>query len=68
MFYEEKIINGVLCYRTSPDAVFLPSKSHYADAVNALLKLTDEERFNAIHYFCVHCGTKDTNCQCWNDD
>lgn len=28
---------------------------------------TDEERLSLISCYCKHCGSKDTNCKCWND-
>jgi len=30
--------------------------------------LTDDERKSIFDEFCVHCGSKDTRCQCWNDE
>jgi hypothetical protein len=28
---------------------------------------TDEERLALISCYCKHCGSKDTNCKCWDD-
>ncbi len=30
--------------------------------------LTDEERLEIFLSYCVYCGSKDTGCQCWNDE
>jgi hypothetical protein len=30
--------------------------------------LTDDQRLEIISHYCKHCGSKDTNCQCWNDE
>lgn len=30
--------------------------------------LTDTERCIVMDKCCKHCGSKDTNCQCWNDE
>jgi hypothetical protein len=68
MFYEEKIINGVLCARTSPDAVWRTAKTPHTFSVNELLHLTDEERKTVFGFFCTHCGSADSKCQCWNDE
>ncbi len=37
-------------------------------AISLVDKLTDEERMDLFHSYCVHCGTDDSGCQCWNDD
>jgi hypothetical protein len=68
MFYEEKIINGVLHYRTSPNGQWQPSKSNKAAAINALMLLSDEERIEVFRGFCVHCGDKNPQCVCMKDE
>ena len=68
MYYEEKIINGVLHCRSTPDGEWRPATSAHAVAVNALMALTDEQRMEAFGFFCCHCGTDDPRCQCWNDE
>lgn len=30
--------------------------------------LTDEERMDIMHDYCLGCGSPDTGCQCWNDE
>jgi len=37
-------------------------------AISLVEKLTDEERMDLFHSYCVHCGSNDPSCQCWNDD
>lgn len=42
-------------------------------ALFCLEELTDEERLEVFSYFCKECGrkqpiTKDSSCQCWNDE
>lgn len=68
MFYEEKIIGGRLMCRTSPTGDWHPSTKSYTTAVKVLLLLSEEDRVNAMSFFCHHCGTDDPSCQCWNDD
>ena len=38
------------------------------DILAYLNALTDDERMEIISRFCHHCGSKDTSCQCWNDE
>ena len=33
-----------------------------------LMGITDNERLEIFSRFCVHCGTADPGCQCWNDE
>lgn len=68
MFYEEKVIDGVLCSRSQPGGDWLPASPPHAAAVNALLALTDEQRLEALGHFCRSCGTDTPCCQCWNDE
>ena len=30
--------------------------------------LSDDERYDLFHEYCVHCGDKNPKCQCWNDE
>jgi len=30
--------------------------------------LSDEERFNIFCNYCLHCGSLNPECQCWNDE
>lgn len=68
MYYEEKFINGVLHYRTSPSGEWSKAVCRKAVAANALFGLIDEERTQVFGLFCKHCGSNDPRCQCWNDD
>lgn len=39
------------------------------DIVKAMLDMmTDEDRHSVFGYYCKACGSKDENCQCWNDE
>lgn len=68
MYYEEKVIDYVLCCRTRPDGDWLRVDTPQGNAVNALLLLTDEQRMDVFGHFCTHCGCPDPRCQCWNDE
>lgn len=68
MYYEEKFINGVLSYRTSPDGEWQADPSARSLAVNALLELSADQRLSVFRLFCTHCGANDPGCQCWNDE
>ena len=68
MFYEEDVINGVLCCRSQPGGEWRPATTPHAAAVNALLALDEDQRLEAFSYFCRSCGTDDPRCQCWNDE
>jgi hypothetical protein len=40
-----------------------------AESVTKKLKsMSDEERLEVFHGFCVHCGDIDPACACWNDE
>ncbi len=49
-----------------------PVRSSKESAIAALKTLSDEERLEALHVFCVHCGCiqpeHGRRCQCWNDE
>ena len=68
MYYEEEVINGTLHCRSTPSGGWRAASSAHADAVNALLALTDEQRLAALGFFCTHCGCDNPRCQCWNDE
>lgn len=40
--------------------------------IREIVSLPPEERERAANalkaFFCVHCGSDDTDCQCWNDE
>ena len=67
MYYEEKIIDGVLMCKTTPKGEWMVANGTRADAVNLLVKMSEEQRLAVLHYFCQHCGGF-TPCQCWNDE
>lgn len=68
MFYEEKVIDGKLYGRSTPGGEWVLSTGAHAEAANALLALTNEQRLDAMAQFCKQCGAQDSGCQCWNDD
>ena len=68
MYYEEKFINGVLHYRTSPSGEWSKAAGRKAVAANALFGLIDEDRAQVFGLFCKPCASIDLWCQCWNDD
>jgi hypothetical protein len=57
MFYEEKIIDGRLYFKESPDAVWKLSYSKKGDVIYALLSLPDDiTRKDVFRFFCTNCG------------
>lgn len=38
------------------------------DLILLMAPLTDEQRYEVMSNFCTHCGSKNPNCQCWNDE
>lgn len=42
--------------------------SKVLDAIEMLHGLTHEQRTDIFNQFCKHCGSKDPDCQCWNDE
>lgn len=44
MFYEEKIINGILYCRTTPDGSWQVKTGHSADAIKSLLAMSEDAR------------------------
>lgn len=71
MFYEEKLINGVLHCRSEPDGEWRLVDSVRAAAVSMLLGMGEEQRLDVMRFFCGHCGIVQPDgraCQCWNDE
>lgn len=33
-----------------------------------LNQMTNEERLSVFNCYCKYCGSKDSKCQCWNDE
>ena len=38
------------------------------DPVDHLKTLTPEQRKEVFAQFCIHCGSDNPTCQCWNDE
>lgn len=75
MHYEEKFINGILHFRTTPDGEWQIARAKYAQVANALLGLSSEDRHLALSalrkVICFECFENQPErgiCQCWNDD
>lgn len=68
MYYEEKISDGLLWFRTSPTAEWELKEGKESTAVAHLLRLTNDQRVGVFKRFCTHCGRPDPRCQCWNDE
>jgi hypothetical protein len=67
MYYEEKIMDGVLMYKTNPNGEWMVATGTRAEAVNSLVKLSEEQRLEVVMYFCPHCGGF-SPCQCWKGE
>ena len=67
MYYEEKIIDGVLMYKTTPSGEWGVVTGPRAYAVNLLVKISEEQRLSVFGYFCPHCGGF-SPCQCRKDE
>ena len=71
MFYEEKLVHGVLYCRSKPNGEWRLVKTPLAAVVNALAAMKDEQRLEAMGFFCPRCGCVQPEgrpCQCWNDE
>ena len=68
MYSEEKIIKGMLYYRSSPNGSFVIRNDDVGVAVNQILSMPEERRMEVFRRFCTYCGSSDTRCQCWNDE
>jgi len=68
MEFEEKLIYGALHYRTNKNDYWHIASGNLANIVNSLYKLSDDDRMQIFNLFCKHCGSTDSNCQCWNDE
>lgn len=70
MYYEERMINGLLHIRTTPNGEWRLPVQGKAKIVNDLLQLSDEQRKEVFEHFCTHCG--DINppggCVCMKDE
>jgi hypothetical protein len=70
MYYDERIIDGVLHFRTIPNGPWQLKFGPLANAVNAMSKLTDEERMDVMRFFCRECGVTlcGGSCVCCRDE
>ena len=72
MYHEERIIDGKVYVRNSPNGSWYVKEDQckIADAYNAMSKLTDEERMDVMRFFCRECGVKlnGGSCTCWRDE
>ena len=68
MYYEEKIIDGRLHFRTTPDGEWRILSTTKAVIVNLLMEFSENDRLDVFSHFCSSCGTDDPSCQCWNDE
>lgn len=69
MWYEEKIIDGMLCCRRAPDGEWEPKKDGMRSTiVNDLCLMSSQERQAVMWWFCRGCGNiRDGTCHCEND-
>ena len=54
--------------QTDANTVLADSANRLANLKLELDKLSDDERYELISEYCKYCGSKDSGCQCWNDD
>lgn len=68
MYYEEKIIDGTLKYRTTPGGRWAPKKDARGKAITALMALNPNDRLSVFRNFCTACGDDNPGCNCRRDD
>ena len=70
MFYEEKIVDGILYCRTSPNGEWQPATDRRAQLVNELAQMDDERRLSIMGLFCSECGDikPKHGCTCMRDE
>lgn len=71
MYYEEKLINGELYSRGTPDGPWEPVDSARAVVILLMVTLSEEQRREVMRFFCGDCGIVQPDgraCQCWNDE
>ncbi|HET8686426.1 MAG TPA: hypothetical protein VFM18_07145 [Methanosarcina sp.] len=75
MYYEERHIGNSIYYRNSPNGTWTFKKSVVPEAgqsaYSELVKLTEEQRLEVFHFFCVHCGqllVEERLCNCVRDE
>lgn len=70
MFYEEKIVDGILLCRTAPNGQWRRATDRRAQLVNELAQMEDEQRLSILAMFCSSCGDVKPigGCNCMRDD
>lgn len=66
----QRSIDWESCNRKFPEAATfwlrkVPRQEWERERIDSL---TDEQRMDIFNKYCTHCGSKDSGCQCWNDD
>ena len=62
MYYEEKIINGILCYRCYPDGEWRElSKKDLTNQINKLKEKLKEQEEKQLAEVCHNCGNQKFN-------
>jgi len=70
MFYEEKLIDGVLYCRTDPKGGWRQLRNRRSYIVCSLSAMSPEQRLEVFQYFCMYCGeilSKNERCDCMRD-
>ena len=68
MYYEDRIIDGKLYYRTTPDGNWMEEKSARAIVINILHQMTENQRLDCLRFFCSCCGSTKLPCYCMHDE
>ncbi len=70
MYYDERIIDGQIHYRTTPSGQWKPLRGIKADAYRAMATLTCDERMDVMRFFCRECGVTlgGGSCVCCRDE
>lgn len=72
MYHEQKIINGILHWRGTPNGEWIKSLGSISDVINSMIGMNDDDRMTIFRMFCTHCGCVNPPgehpCQCWNDE
>lgn len=67
MYYAEKMIDGVLHYRNTPDGEWRTVNTQRSISINAMYALSTDERVDVMSAYCSGCGSMFTPCHCQND-
>lgn len=71
MYLEERIINGWLHVRSTPDGEWRLANSPVALVVNSIVELSEEKRLEVMRMFCNGCGRVQpagSRCYCQDDE